>query len=80
MLKLGKCKEPQLALLLEVHQMFCKVRKAWQSKDDNLLGLMSELYKAYQGIANLPTFDEVNTFCHRCTSSKNNAGGSNTNR
>ena len=71
MLKLGQCKEPQLALLLEIHQMFCKVRKAWQSKDDILLGFMTELYKAYQGVANQPTFDEVNTFCHRCASSKN---------
>ena len=69
-INLGKSKEPQYALLLEIHQMFCRIRKAWQTKDENLVSYMTELYKTYQGISAV-SFEEVNTFCVRASSSRN---------
>ena len=68
-IQLGKGKEPQLALLLEVHQINAKVRKAWQTKDENLVAFMIDLYKIFQVVPSV-TFDEVNTFCVRASSSR----------
>jgi hypothetical protein len=60
----SKPKEAQLALLLEIHQIFVKLRKTWQTKDEAVVALMTDLYKNVCGTASA-TFEEVNTFCNR---------------
>ena len=62
-----KSKETQLGLLLEVYQILVKLRKAYQSKDEALAALMIDLYKSVSSAASA-SFDEVNSFCSRASS------------
>ena len=57
-------KEAQLSQLLEIKDMYLKLRKAFQGKDETIVGIMSDLYKSIGGNPN-GSFEEINTYCNK---------------
>jgi calcineurin-binding protein cabin-1 len=70
----NKSKEMQLSLLLEIHQIYSRVRKTLHpQKDEVMTAIMTDLYKSIGGAATA-LYEEVNTFCNKATIAEKTMG------
>ena len=69
-----KSKEMQLSLLLEIHQIYGRVRKTLHpQKDEVMTAILTDLYKSIGGAANA-LYEEVNTFCNKASIAEKTMG------
>lgn len=59
-IKYDSSQENRLCFLFELYQIYSKLRRLWQSKDESMVSLMVDLFKSMGGNG---TSDEVISFC-----------------
>ncbi len=68
----AKSREGQVVLLLEIHQVYAKLRKFWPKPDEQMNAIMIDQYKAISG-AEKATYEEVSLYCSRALLSEKQA-------